>query len=244
MLWQIASGISDIHDANVIHRDIKPQNIRQDKFGVVKIFDFGLAREVGKDDKTKSITGTIGFMAPELFGTDTISFSPAVDTYAFGRTALSLLGRDPPATRGAIKIVTGSVAKAFSNLSGTVAGIIEACIQPVAANRPTMREVASVLGGDLLKDRHRACIVQDGRTVYELHSKNRTANITSSAGNITIQYDGRKFVISAVSGSVYVNNKRVASGASMLSACVITIGEQGSSRAFLTFDVSYPEVAA
>jgi serine/threonine protein kinase len=78
ILWQIAAGLSDIHRAGVIHRDIKLQNIRRDKFGIIKIIDFGLAREVGVDDKTKSITGTIGYMAPELFGTSTISFSPAV----------------------------------------------------------------------------------------------------------------------------------------------------------------------
>jgi len=62
-LWQIACGVSDIHRAGVIHRDIKPNNIRRDANGVIKIFDFGLAREVGKDDKTKSITGTAGFPA-------------------------------------------------------------------------------------------------------------------------------------------------------------------------------------
>jgi serine/threonine protein kinase len=95
-LWQIASGLGDIHRARVIHRDIKPQNIRKDKFGIIKIIDFGLAREVGLDDKTASITGTIGYMAPELYGTSMIAFSTAVDTYAFGRTALSLLGQAPP----------------------------------------------------------------------------------------------------------------------------------------------------
>ena len=74
VLWQIASGLAEIHASKVIHRDIKPQNIRRDKLGIVKIFDFGLAREIGKDDKTKSIAGTLGYMAPELFGTSTISF--------------------------------------------------------------------------------------------------------------------------------------------------------------------------
>jgi eukaryotic-like serine/threonine-protein kinase len=243
VLWQIASGLTDIHAAGVIHRDIKPQNIRRDRFWIVKIFDFGLAREIGIDDKTKSITGTLGFMAPELFGNSTISFSPAVDTYAFGRTALALLGRWPP-TGKALKVQTGTVAKEFPGLNAAVCGIIEACLDLSATDRPTMSEVADVLSRDLIRGRHRARIVQDGRTVYELHSKNKVANITSAVGNITIQYDGNQFLISAVSGSVFINNKRVSNGTSMLAACVITIGEQGSSRAFLTFDVSNPEIAA
>ena len=243
VLWQIASGLSDIHGARVIHRDIKPQNIRKDKFGIIKIFDFGLAREVGLDDKTKSITGTIGYMAPELYGTSTISFSPAVDAYAFGRTALALLGQNPPQDRPR-KVDPGAVLAKFSSLNPAIAKLIEACLELIPTSRPTMAEVAEVLGRDLVRNRHRARIVQDGQTVYELHSKNRAANITSTVGKITIQYDGTTFLISAISGSVFINNKKVTSGAQMLSSCVITIGDKGSSRAFLTFDVSNPEIAA
>src|SRR5579862_1874206 len=40
VLWQIACGLTDIHQAGVIHRDIKLNNIRRDKEGVVKIIDF------------------------------------------------------------------------------------------------------------------------------------------------------------------------------------------------------------
>jgi eukaryotic-like serine/threonine-protein kinase len=58
MLWQIADGIFDIHSAGVIHRDIKPCNIRIDGSNVAKILDFGLSRQIGKDGKTRSIAGT------------------------------------------------------------------------------------------------------------------------------------------------------------------------------------------
>ncbi|CAG0958073.1 partial Serine/threonine-protein kinase PrkC, partial [Anaerolineales bacterium] len=67
-LWQIASGIADIHKAGVIHRDIKPNNMKLDAEGIVKIFDFGLAKQEGLDAKTKGFKGTYGFAAPELFG--------------------------------------------------------------------------------------------------------------------------------------------------------------------------------
>jgi serine/threonine protein kinase len=242
VLWQIASGLGDIHAAGVIHRDIKPKNIRRDKFGIIKIIDFGLAREVGVDDKTRSITGTIGYMAPELYGTSTISFSPAIDTYAFGRTALTLLGLEPIRGRPQ-KIAHGAVAAEFKSLNPAIAEAIEGCLELSPAVRPTMAKVADLIGRDLVRDRHRARIVQ-GRTVYELHSQNRVANVTSNVGKITIQYDGAKFLVSSVSGSVFVNNRRVTAGATMLSSCVITIGEAGPSRAFLTFDVSNPEIVA
>ena len=46
ILWQVASGIADIHDKGIIHRDIKPNNMKLDGEGVVKIFDFGLISAV------------------------------------------------------------------------------------------------------------------------------------------------------------------------------------------------------
>jgi len=95
VLWQIAGGLKDIHAAGVIHRDIKPDNIRIDVEGVVKIIDFGLARST-VDAKTRSIIGTPIFMAPELWGDETISFNASIDVYAFGATSLALLTSSPP----------------------------------------------------------------------------------------------------------------------------------------------------
>ena len=243
VLWQIASGLADIHRAGVIHRDIKPQNIRMDKFGIVKIIDFGLAREAGIDAKTKSNTGTIGYMAPELYGSATISFSSAVDTYAFGRTALALLGLTPKVEKPKA-VPKGSLVAIFKTMNPAIASAIESCLEMSPSDRPHMSDIAALLGQDLIRDRHRASIVQDGSQVFQLHAQNRAATISSAVGKITIQYDGLKFFIASVTGDVFVNNRPAQPGSAMLSSCVITIGTQGSSRAFLTFDVSNPEVAA
>lgn len=98
-LWQIASGISDIHAAGLIHRDIKPNNMKRDGEGVIKIFDFGLARSEGTDAKTSGFVGTQGFAAPELYRSSS-SFTQAVDTYAFGISALYFVaGTLPPELR-------------------------------------------------------------------------------------------------------------------------------------------------
>ncbi|UQQ18148.1 protein kinase [Salmonella sp. WGH-01] len=71
-LWQIACGLSDIHSAKVIHRDIKPNNIRVDENKIVKILDFGLARTSGTEAFTHSVIGTLGYMAPELWKRKTL----------------------------------------------------------------------------------------------------------------------------------------------------------------------------
>src|SRR5439155_1289086 len=84
-LYQIASGIADIHAVGQIHRDIKPINMKVDAEGLVKIFDFGLSREHTADKAhTFGFKGTRGYAAPELYGDGDRPFTPAVDTYAFG----------------------------------------------------------------------------------------------------------------------------------------------------------------
>ena len=64
---QIANGLNHAHQAGIIHRDIKSENLMVDKSGVVKILDFGLARIVGATTitETSGTVGTIAYMSPE-----------------------------------------------------------------------------------------------------------------------------------------------------------------------------------
>jgi serine/threonine-protein kinase len=79
---QIALGIEAAHEAGVVHRDLKPGNVRLTSEGLVKVLDFGLAKPTGADapsgpDLTQSPTltygatregivlGTAGYMSPE-----------------------------------------------------------------------------------------------------------------------------------------------------------------------------------
>ena len=72
---QLLSGLEAAHRENVIHRDLKPGNIRLHRDGHLKILDFGLAKmNVPLDEKsetatitvTTSVSGTLPYMAPEL----------------------------------------------------------------------------------------------------------------------------------------------------------------------------------
>ncbi len=64
---QIAQGLKSAHDMNIIHRDIKTENVMITKDGRLKIMDFGLAKL--KNDagitKTKTSLGTLSYMSPE-----------------------------------------------------------------------------------------------------------------------------------------------------------------------------------
>jgi len=245
-MWQIAGGISDIHALSIIHRDIKPNNMKIDTEGVIKIFDFGLARDEGPSASTMGFVGTIGFAAPELYG-DEVTFTAAVDTYAFGATALYLairslppnLLKKPPKPSG----VSYFSAVPFS-LAQEVTEILDSCLAYTPNDRPNMTEVRDVLARYLLFDRHRALIVFNGRSSY-LDAENRFVKLDlPSMGQVQIHYNGLKFIAMNVTGDVWVNNRPIAVGDALPGSCVVALGapDQKSRRKYITFDLSHPEI--
>ena len=67
---------------NVIHRDIKPDNIFVSDYGDFKLGDFGVARHIERMNLEMSKKGTPTYMAPEVFNNE--SYGPSVDLYSLG----------------------------------------------------------------------------------------------------------------------------------------------------------------
>lgn len=69
IIISICDGLSDLHRRNIIHKDIKPENIMINKNGNIKIIDYNISR-IRKNNQTHDtkILGTIGYAAPEHFG--------------------------------------------------------------------------------------------------------------------------------------------------------------------------------
>jgi serine/threonine protein kinase/Tfp pilus assembly protein PilF len=67
IIRQVCLALDAAHSAGVIHRDLKPQNIMQDKQGRVLVMDFGLARSLESDGMTQTgaLLGTMEYMSPE-----------------------------------------------------------------------------------------------------------------------------------------------------------------------------------
>lgn len=77
------------HRKNIIHRDIKPQNIFITENGDYKLGDFGIARTIEKTADGMSRKGTFKYMAPEVFRGE--NYDHTVDLYSLGLVLYSLL---------------------------------------------------------------------------------------------------------------------------------------------------------
>ena len=67
IMTQLTSAIACAHDSNIIHRDIKPQNVLIKEDGIVKITDFGIAMALNSNEltQTNSVMGSVHYLPPE-----------------------------------------------------------------------------------------------------------------------------------------------------------------------------------
>jgi predicted Ser/Thr protein kinase len=85
---QVAEGLSAIHEVGVIHRDLKTANLMRDRDGVVRVMDFGIAKQHGAagGDVTVTATGTLmgtpEYMSPEQLRGEEVDFRS--DLYSLG----------------------------------------------------------------------------------------------------------------------------------------------------------------
>jgi len=250
ILWQVASGIADIHDKGIIHRDIKPNNMKLDGEGVVKIFDFGLARDEGPDAETKGFKGTFGFAAPELFCTGDVTFSTAIDTYAFGVIAVFLANSKHLLPRELLQVPpqpapVGLFASLPIGIPSNLCELLEKCLAYKPEDRPAMRTVYDEIAQYLLRGKHQALAVYNGKPSW-LNSKNKTVHLEYSLiGKIEIVYDEFCFRVTVAEGEVFINNSPATPGMQLPGSCIIALGaghRRANQRAFIAFDISNPEV--
>jgi len=100
---QIAEALAVAHGAQIVHRDIKPDNVMVRPDGYIKLLDFGLARlhhaaitagSTGMGTEPGLIIGTVGYMSPEQARGETVG--PESDVFAFGTMLYEMAtGRHP-----------------------------------------------------------------------------------------------------------------------------------------------------
>ncbi|KAL8246528.1 hypothetical protein R6Q59_007744 [Mikania micrantha] len=179
---EVAGALSYLHSATSIpiyHRDIKSTNILLDEKYRAKISDFGTSRfvSIGQTHLTTLVQGTIGYLDPEYFQSS--QFTEKSDVYSFGVVLVELLTGEKPiclSRFGGNRSLATHFIMAFEE--GRVMSILDAkimreggrdavmevaklamqCLNLCGRNRPTMKEVASVL--ETIRMTHMPALVQ------------------------------------------------------------------------------------
>ncbi|XP_020180902.1 mitogen-activated protein kinase kinase kinase 3 [Aegilops tauschii subsp. strangulata] len=141
---QILNGLNYLHQRNVLHRDIKCANILVDANGLVKLADFGLAKEMSILSQARSSKGTVFWMAPEVAKAK--PHGPPADIWSLGCTVLEMLTGKVPYpdmewTHALLKIGRGIPPKIPNTLSEDARDFIAKCVQANQKDRPSAAQL-------------------------------------------------------------------------------------------------------
>ncbi|MBR1764507.1 MAG: protein kinase [Ruminococcus sp.] len=95
LAYQIGMALESMHDINMLHRDIKPDNIYMDEKNVFYLGDFGVSKQVDSSSYS-TLAGTQPFIAPEVWQVtkSNKNYSKTADIYSYGITLYYLLNEN------------------------------------------------------------------------------------------------------------------------------------------------------
>ena len=87
---EILLAIQYLHKRDIVYRDLKPENLLIDKYGHIKITDFGFAKRI-ENNRTFTLCGTPEYLAPEIIKGSKVGYGKSVDWWAIGILIFEML---------------------------------------------------------------------------------------------------------------------------------------------------------
>lgn len=149
-LRELAKGLSYLHDAGVVHRDLKPHNVFFED-GLVKIGDYSLSKVITTSHRSGNTmtVGSVHYMAPEI---SLGRYDRTVDIYALGVMLHEMLTGEPPYTgesMGEVLMKHLSSDPDVSQLPEPFAGVIAKAMRRDPADRyQSAGEMVRAISGD------------------------------------------------------------------------------------------------
>lgn len=150
----ISAGLEYLHKMDIVHRDIKPDNILKNGQGIYVISDFGLSQKMrstlrrasARNNANKdSMSGTVGYMAPEMFSAKPNAVK-ATDIWALGATIYEVAtGEMPFCGQGGVMELHGAELPDLpSNFGATLSDLMHRCLAKDPWDRPTAKEINEI----------------------------------------------------------------------------------------------------
>ena len=144
---QLVAALRYLASARVMHRDLKPQNCLVCSRGVIKLADFGFARELGAHSTMlSSIKGTPLYMAPEMLAPHA-SYSENADVWGLGVLIFELAAGKPPFYAASLAelvnvIVADTPPPIPDGWDMHLASFVRSCLQRTPTKRPSWEELS------------------------------------------------------------------------------------------------------
>jgi tRNA A-37 threonylcarbamoyl transferase component Bud32 len=154
ILVQICLALKHVHDQNILHRDLKSQNIFLTTKGIVKLGDFGIAKVLdATEDQAKTQIGTPYYLSPEIC--ESSPYGRSSDVWSLGIVLFELLCLELPFQASSLPVLVSRIisgdpnwGKVPSHFSKSIMQLTTSMLEKNPQSRPTLKQVVST---DFLK---------------------------------------------------------------------------------------------